>query len=260
VLDVTDRTRLTRLPYRQVTDRSVLYEVLDAGLVAHVALTTDHGPVVLPVGYGRDGERLLLHGSTGGGLLRAAVAGTALAVCVTLLDGLVYARSMFDSSMNYRSVVVFGRAQPLEGEAKLAGLRLISERLMPGRWAEVRPPTAKELAATVVLALGLDEVSVKVRSGPPSEDEPVPGAGGVWAGVLPLHTVGGRPVPAPDVPAGLPVPPSLAAASTRVQRSASPLSDPAPTLPAGSTIGPTIGADDGDDDQGHRTDGGHLDG
>jgi len=235
VLDITERTRLTRLPYRQVTDRGALHAILDAGLVAHVALTTDHGPVVLPVGYARDGERLLLHGSTGAGLLREAADGAQLAVGITLLDGLVYARTLFDSSMNYRSVVVFGRATALRDEEKLAGLRLLSERLMPGRWDEVRPPTAKELAATLVLAVALDEVSVKMRTGPPSDDEPaageqVTGAGAVWAGELPFHTVAGRPVPAPDVPAGLPVPPSLAVAARLVERSASPPSGPADTV------------------------------
>ena len=218
--ETTDRTKLTRLPYRQVTDRSVLHAVLDAGTVAHVGLTTEHGPVVLPIGYARDGERLLLHGSTGGGLLRAAADGAPLAVCVTLLDGLVYARSLFDSSMNYRSVVVFGTATRLHGEEKLAALRLLSDHLMPGRWDEVRPPTAKELAATLVLAVGLDEVSIKVRSGPPSDDEPVPDPHTVWAGELPLRTVAGEPVPAPDVPPGLPVAGSLRTAAGRIDRSA----------------------------------------
>ena len=220
MLEVTDRTKLTRLPYRQVTDRTVLHAVLDAGIVAHVALTTDHGPVVLPVGYAREGDRLLLHGSTGAGLLRDAADGAQLAVAVTLLDGLVYARSLFDSSMNYRSVVVFGRARRLHGEDKLAALRRLSDKLMPGRWDEVRPPTRRELAATLVLALPLDEASVKVSAGPPSDDEPVTDPDSVWAGELPLRTVAGDPVPAPDVPAGLAVPPSLGEAAAQVGRSA----------------------------------------
>jgi hypothetical protein len=199
----------------------VLHAVLDAGIVAHVALTTDRGPVVLPVGYARDGDRLLLHGSTGAGLLREAADGAHLAVAVTLLDGLVYARSLFDSSMNYRSVVVFGRASKLHGDDKLAALRRLSDKLMPGRWDEVRPPTMKELAATLVLEVALDEVSVKARSGAPSDDEPVTEQeiATVWAGELPLRTVPGEPVRAPDVPAALPVPPSLGAAAARVDRS-----------------------------------------
>jgi len=244
VLEVTDRTKLTRLPYRQVTDRTVLHAVLDAGIVAHVALTTDHGPVVLPVGYAREGDRLLLHGSTGAGLLRDAADGAQLAVAVTLLDGLVYARSLFDSSMNYRSVVVFGRASRLHGEEKLAALRLLSDRLMPGRWDEVRPPTTKELAATLVLAVGLDEVSVKVRSGPPSDDEPVPDPETVWAGELPLRTVADDPVPAPDVPAGLAAPPSLAMAASRVRRSAGFPPPPAvDTLPGWTAEGQRAGGE-----------------
>lgn len=218
VLDVTARTRLTRLPYRQVTDRRVLHEVLDAGLIAHVALSDGEQPVVLPLGYARDGERLLIHGSTGGGLLRKATGGAPIAVGVTLLDGLVYARSMFDSSMNYRSVVVFGRASALVGEAKVQGLRLIAERLMPGRWDEVRPPTSRELAGTLVLELPLAEASVKVRTGPPSPEEPGQEDQGVWAGVLPLRTVTGAPVPAPDLAQDVQAPASLDTARARIAR------------------------------------------
>ncbi len=139
-LPITDRTRITRLAERQVTDRQALHDVLDAGLVAHVDVVRDGLPVMLPVGYAPSGGDLLLHGSTGGGLLRAAAAGAPLAVTVTLLDGLVYARSLFDSSMNYRSAMTCGSAQPLHGRDKVEGLRQLSEHLMPGRWAEVRPP------------------------------------------------------------------------------------------------------------------------
>jgi nitroimidazol reductase NimA-like FMN-containing flavoprotein (pyridoxamine 5'-phosphate oxidase superfamily) len=222
MLEVTARTKVTRLPYRQVTERRVLNEVLDAGLIAHIALCADGLPAVLPVGYARDGDRLLLHGSTGGGLLRRAAAGAPVAVCVTLVDGLVYARSLFDSSMNYRSVVVFGQASPVSGdEAKLAALRLLSQRLMPGRWEEVRPPTARELAGTLVLQLPLTEASVKVRTGPPSEEDspeppPFPGGPRAWAGVLPLHTVTAAPIPAPDVQPDEVLPPSLGAAQDRI--------------------------------------------
>jgi len=220
MLEITPRTKVTRLPYRQVTQRSVLYDVLDAGLIAHVALCRDGLPLVLPVGYARDRDRLLIHGSTGGGLLRAAAAGAPIAVGVTLVDGLVFARSIFDSSMNYRSVVVFGRATAVPAEAKPAALRLISERLMPGRWDEVRPPTGKELAATLVLDLPLDEASVKIRTGPPSEEDPpepaLPGRPRAWAGVLPLRTVVDDPVGAPDVEPGTEEPGSLATTRRRV--------------------------------------------
>ena len=208
-LPLTDRTRITRLPDRQVVDRQVLHEVLDAGLVAHVGVVRDGVPVILPVGYARDGDSLLLHGSTGGGLLRQAAAGLPVTVTVTLLDGLVYARSLFDSSMNYRCAMVIGTATPVTGPDKLAAMRLLSEHLMPGRWAEVREPTKRELAATLVLRLPLAEASVKLRAAG-AEGEPDDGESReVWAGVLPLRTVAGQPEPDPDVPAGVPVPASL---------------------------------------------------
>jgi len=214
-LPPTDRTRVTRLPYRQVHDRLVLHEVLDAGLIAHVGVVRDGVPVILPVGYARDGDSLLLHGSTGGGLLREAAAGAPVTVTVTLLDGLVYARSLFDSSMNYRCAVVIGTATPVTGPAKLAALRLLSEHLMPGRWAEVREPTKRELAATLVLRVPLAEASVKLRSAG-AEGEPDDGESReVWAGVLPLATVAGDPEPDPDVPTGVPVPNSLDRARDR---------------------------------------------
>jgi uncharacterized protein len=216
MLEVTPRTRLTRKPDRQVTDRRMLHEILDAGIVAHIALCADGQPMVLPVGYGRDGERLLIHGSTGAGLLRRAAAGAQVAVVVTLLDGLVYARSMFDSSMNYRSAVVFGQTTALSGDAKLDALRLISERLMPGRWSEVRPPKPKELAATLVLELPLDEASVKIRTGPPSEDHPDQEDPLAWSGVLPLRAVADEAIAAPNVRPGVATPPSIDAARARV--------------------------------------------
>jgi len=216
-LPVTDRTRVTRLPYRQVHDRQVLYDVLDAGLVAHVGVVRDGVPVVLPVGYARDGDSLLLHGSTGGGLLRQAAAGAPVTVTVTLLDGLVYARSLFDSSMNYRCAMVVGTAAVVPEPEKAAALRLLSEHLMPGRWAEVRKPTRRELAATLVLRMPLAEASVKLRAEGAGEDPDAGESREVWAGVLPLATVAGTPVPDPDVPPGVPVPASLALAGQRHQ-------------------------------------------
>jgi nitroimidazol reductase NimA-like FMN-containing flavoprotein (pyridoxamine 5'-phosphate oxidase superfamily) len=215
LLPTSDRTRVTRLPYRQVHDRRVLHEILDAGLVAHVGVVRDQVPVILPVGYARDGDSLLLHGSTGGGLLRQAAAGAPVTVTVTLLDGLVYARSLFDSSMNYRCAMVFGTVTPVTGPDKLAALRLLSEHLMPGRWCEVREPTTRELAATLVLRLPLAEASIKLRADG-AEGEPDDGESReVWAGVLPLATVAGEPEPDPDVPAGVPVPASLDRARQR---------------------------------------------
>jgi nitroimidazol reductase NimA-like FMN-containing flavoprotein (pyridoxamine 5'-phosphate oxidase superfamily) len=211
----SDRTAVHRLAERQRLDRPALDDVLDAALVAHVALVRDDGtPVVLPLLSGRDGDRLLLHGSTGGGVLRAAAAGVPVAVAVTVVDGLVLARSMFDSSANYRSAVIFGCCRPLDGEEKLAALRTLSDHLLPGRWDEVRTPTAKELAATIVLELPLDEASVKVRTGPPSPEPGEPEDG--WWGVVPLATVPGPPEAAPGVRPGTALPPSVRAVLARV--------------------------------------------
>ncbi|HEU4491049.1 MAG TPA: pyridoxamine 5'-phosphate oxidase family protein [Jiangellales bacterium] len=213
VLPLTERTRVGRLRERQVRDRSQLDAILDAGLVAHVAVCRGRVPLLLPMAYARDGERLVLHGSTGAGLLRAVASGAQVAVAVTHLDGVVYARTAFESSMNYRSVVVYGTATVLEGDEKFEALRVLTEHLMPGRWDEVRPPTRQELAATLVLAVPLDEASVKVRAGGPSDelaDDP-----GAWAGVLPLRTSVGVPVPAEDLDAHTPLPPSVLTAMAR---------------------------------------------
>ena len=187
-------------------DTAALHAVLDAGLVAHVAVAGPDGqPFVLPVAYARDGERVLFHGSTGSRLFRSLAAGSPTCLTVTLLDAMVLARSVFESSMNYRSVMVLGRCEPVRGADKLAALERITDHLLPGRWAEARQPTTKELAATLVVALGLDEASVKVSAGPPddlAEDVSLP----VWAGTVPLHETFGEPVDAPDLPFALPVP------------------------------------------------------
>ena len=168
--------------------------------------------MVLPLLHAREGDRLLLHGSTGGGLLREAAAGAPVTVAVTVVDGLVVADSLFESSANYRSAVVFGRARSA-AEGRLAALRALSDRLRPGRWLEVRQPTAKELAATLVLEMPLEHASVKVRTGPPSPFDALrrPPADGVplWGGVAPLAVTPAEPVTAPDVPVGTPLPPSV---------------------------------------------------
>jgi uncharacterized protein len=212
LLPLTERTRVRRLRDRQVRHRATLNEILDTGLVAHVALCLGGEPALLPVAYARDGDRLLIHGSTGAGLLRAAASGAPIAVVVTHVDGLVFAHSLFDSSMNYRSAVIFGTAQVLEGAERIAALRALSDHLMPGRWDEVRPPTGRELAATLVLALPLAEASVKVRTGGPSGSEE---DDGTWAGVLPLAVQAGKPVPADDVSPDVPLPHSLCTAQQR---------------------------------------------
>lgn len=195
----TERTRVRRIPELAVRDRATLHQVLDAGLVGHLALADETGqPYTVPVAYARADETVLVHGSTASRLFRLCAAGTPVCFTVTLLDGLVLARSAFESSMNYRSVMVLGQCAVLHGRAKERGLRLIGEHLMPERWAEIREPSAQELRATAVLELPLEECSVKINSdGPddPAEDVERP----VWAGRLPLVSRWGEPVPADDL-------------------------------------------------------------
>jgi nitroimidazol reductase NimA-like FMN-containing flavoprotein (pyridoxamine 5'-phosphate oxidase superfamily) len=206
-LSPTDRSTVRRSPERGRTERADLDAVLDAGLVCHLALTVDERPLVLPTGYGRDGDTLYLHGSTGAASLRTGARGVAVCVAVTLLDGIVYARSVFHHSANYRSAVIHGYAVPVtEDEAKLRALRVITEHLAPGSWDYTRGPTRKELAKTQVLAIDLTESSVKVRTGPPvDEPEDVESHPG-WAGVLPLRQVWEAPLSAPDLPHPVAVP------------------------------------------------------
>lgn len=186
-------------------DRAVAYRVLDEALTAHVALVHDGQPYALPVAFARDKDRVLLHGSTGSRLFRSLGAGVPACVTVTVLDGLVLARSLFESSMNYRSVMALGQAFGVEGEEKIAALQCLSEHLLPGRWAEARRPSSKELAATCVVAIPLDECSVKVSAGgpdDPEEDLDWP----VWAGVVPLEHRWGAPEPAHDLRQAHPLP------------------------------------------------------
>ena len=195
----TERTRVRRIPELAVTDRSTLHQVLDAGMLGHLALADETGqPYALPVAYAREEESLLIHGSTASRLFRLCAAGTPVCFTVTLLDGLILARSAFESSMNYRSVMVLGHCNVLHGKAKELGLRLISEHLMPERWDEIRKPSAQELKATAVLELPLDECSVKINADGPddaAEDVELP----VWAGRLPLVRQWGDPMPAADL-------------------------------------------------------------
>jgi hypothetical protein len=205
-LSATDRSSLRRHRERARTDRAELYAVLDEALICHLGVTGDAGtPIVLPTCFGRVYDRLYLHGSSGAASLRDG-SGAPVCVTVTLVDGLVYARSVFSHSANYRSAVVHGVARPVTDPAeKLAGLRAVVEHTTPGSWDHARRPTAKELAATAVLALDLTESSLKVRTGPPG-DEPDDLASPAWFGVLPVRTVFGEPVPAPALPAGAAAP------------------------------------------------------
>ncbi len=202
------RPRLTRHPERQLTDREALHQVLDEALVAHVAVVRGGQPLVLPMACARDGDSLLLHGSTGGGLLRAGV-DAPVCVAVTHLDGLVFARTTFESSMRYRSAVVHGTARSLHGKEKSRALDVLSDHLFVGRTAEVRKPSRKEIAATLVLRVPLDQASVKAAAGPPEVDPDDHEPRSVWAGIVPMTLRAGEPLPAPDVPADVPLPESV---------------------------------------------------
>ncbi|HJQ26484.1 MAG TPA: pyridoxamine 5'-phosphate oxidase family protein [Blastocatellia bacterium] len=190
----TARTTLKRLPKRAEYDRERVYSILDEAFICHVGFVADGQPVVIPTGYGRIRDVLYLHGSAASRMLRTLGEGVDVCVTVTLVDGLVLARSAFHHSFNYRSVVVFGRARVVtDRDEKMAALRAFTEHVIAGRWDEVREPNDTELKATTVLALPLEEASAKIRTGPPIDDEadyPLP----VWAGVLPLRQAVGEPI------------------------------------------------------------------
>lgn len=199
------RVRVRRLAERGRYELELIHAILDEGFVCHVGVAGPEGPVVLPTAYGRDGDRLYLHGASANAMLRAAGAGP-VCVTVTLVDGLVLARSAFHHSLNYRSVVVYGRGvEVTDPDEKRRALALIVEHLVPGRGAEARPPTAAELRATRVVRLAISEASAKLRTGGPKDDEEDLGLS-VWAGELPVVPVVGAPVPATDLAAGIPVP------------------------------------------------------
>lgn len=199
--DPSPRTTVRRKRERGVYDRTVIDAILDEGLVAHVGIVDEGGrPVVIPMIYGRSGDRLYLHGLPASRLLRTLAAGPEVCVTVTLLDGLVLARSVFNHSVNYRSVVVFGPARLVRHRAaKLEALRVVTDHMVTGRWAEARGPNETELKGTYVLEVRLAECSAKVRSGPPKDDEADLGLP-VWAGVLPLGLAVSEPVPASELP------------------------------------------------------------
>jgi nitroimidazol reductase NimA-like FMN-containing flavoprotein (pyridoxamine 5'-phosphate oxidase superfamily) len=205
-MNLTKRTELRRLPDRGGHDRETIYQILDAGFLAHVGFCVEGQPFVIPTLYGRDGEKLYLHGSAASRMLGQLATGIPACVTVTLVDGLVLARSAFDHSMNYRSAVAFGTAQKIADPAqKMKSLRVISEHLIAGRWEDVRQPSEKELKATTVLEFSIEEASSKVRSGPPLDDEDdyrLP----VWAGVLPLEIKSRVPIPDDRLIDGVTVP------------------------------------------------------
>jgi len=205
-LPQTPRTTLKRLPQRGSYDRELINQTLDEGFICHVGFAVDGKPFVIPTGYARVGDSLVIHGSQASRMLRTLGQGIDVCVTVTLIDGLVLARSAFNHSMNYRSVVVFGRVTAIvDLVEKVAALRALSEHMIPGRWDDVRQPNERELQQTTVLSLPLTEASAKVRSGPPLDDEDdynLP----VWAGVIPLRLIAGVPVDDPRLSTNTAVP------------------------------------------------------
>jgi len=200
----TPRTTVRRLPKRGVYDKAEVYAILDEGFICHVGFAIDGQPYVIPTGYARSGGQIFLHGSAASRMLRSLGDGLDVCVTVTLVDGFVLSRSAFHHSINYRSVVMLGHARVVADPAeKMVALRCFTDHILPGRWDEVRPPSEQELKSTMVLALPLEEVSAKVRKGPPVEDE-----GDItrpaWAGVVPLHAKLGEPIPMDDLPPGVP--------------------------------------------------------
>lgn len=204
----TDRVRVRRNPRRALYDEQTVHGILDEGLVCHLGYVVEGQPYVIPTLYGRDGSQLILHGSAAS---RALLTGSSLPVCVTVthIDGLILARSLFNHSANYRSVVVLGQAEVIaEPAEKMAALRVLTEHLVPGRWDEARAPDEKEMRATTVLRLDLSESSAKVRTGPPGDDAEDMGLP-VWAGEIPLSVVAGEVVADPALSRGIDVPPSV---------------------------------------------------
>jgi hypothetical protein len=185
----TDQNRIKRLPQRGYYDRETIYQILDEALICHVGFVENNQPCIIPINFARVGDAIILHGAKASRLLKYVEAGNPVCVEVTLVDGLVLARSVFNHSVNYRSVVLFGTGQPVEEEQeKLAALEAITEHLIPGRWCEARLPNHKELNATSVVSIKIDQASAKLRNGPPGDDEEdyaLP----IWAGVLPLQVM-----------------------------------------------------------------------
>ena len=190
----TPRTRVIREPHRGIYDRETVNQILDEAILCFIGFVADGQPYVIPTSFGRDGDTLYIHGSVASRMLRNLEQGFPVCITVTLLDGLVLARSVFNHSMNYRSVVILGTATLVDDPAeKLAALRAISEHIVPGRWTDARQPTEKELKVTSVLRIPIEEFSAKIRLGPPLDDEedyPFP----TWAGVIPLEMKTGAPI------------------------------------------------------------------
>jgi uncharacterized protein len=209
----TPRTKVSRVPQRGSYDKQTLYAILDEALIGHVAfITAGSHPAVIPTLIARDGDDLLIHGSNASRAVRALRAGQEACIEVTHVDGIVLARSAFHHSMNYRSAIVYGTLQPAPDKAK--ALELFTEKLTPGRWEHVRRPNEQELKGTEVLTLPITEGSSKIRTGPPGDDEP-DYALDTWAGVIPISTVRGEPIPDPVLREGIETPDHVKALTTR---------------------------------------------
>ena len=202
----TERTKVKRLPARGSYDRETIYSILDEGFICHVGFIVDGQPYVIPTGYARIGDDLYIHGSAASRMLRNLSKGVDVCVTVTLVDGLVLARSAFHHSINYRSVVILGKAELVEDrEEKDKVLKAFTEHIIPGRWAEIRWPNELEMKATSVLKLPIEEASAKIRTGGPKDDDEDYEMN-VWAGVLPLSVEAGEPIPDEVLPNGIDVP------------------------------------------------------
>lgn len=205
-LNVTQRSQIKRLPQRGNYEREVVYQILDEGLVCYIGFAIDGQPFVIPTTYGRVGDKLYIHGSPASRMLRSLASGIEVCVTVTLIDGLVLARSAFHHSMNYRSVVIFGTATIVQdADQKLEALRAFTEHIIPERWAEIRQPSRQEVQGTLVLSLPITEASAKVRTGMPNDDEAdysLP----VWAGVIPLQVTAAAPIADSRLQQGIEIP------------------------------------------------------
>jgi nitroimidazol reductase NimA-like FMN-containing flavoprotein (pyridoxamine 5'-phosphate oxidase superfamily) len=202
------RAQVRRLPERGRYDRDTIHQILDEALICHIAFSTDEGPVVIPTIHARVGDTLYLHGSHASRMMRTTV-DQPVSVAATIVDGIVAARSLFHHSLNYRSVVVFGRPRVVaDADERSAAFAAITEHMLPGRWTEARQPSEKEDRGTKLLAIEIDEASAKVRTGPPGDDDADLGSG-IWAGVIPLRMVAGPPEPSPDLEDGVDVPSSV---------------------------------------------------
>lgn len=208
-LQTTPRSKLKRLPKRGSQERELIYSILDEALIAHVGFITNNQPFVIPMAYGRKSDRLYLHGSSISRLIKTLEQGVEVCLTVTLVDGLVVARSLFHHSMNYRSVVLFGKAELVDNERdKMIALEAFTEQIIPGRWQDARIPNVKELKATTVLSLPIEEGSAKIRKGQPLDDEEdysLP----IWAGELPLRVIAGKPIPDPKLDNAIAIPENL---------------------------------------------------